>query len=64
MENDAEIMMLRTKVLTLSQVKDNPEDIPGLLEQTKIELRNELRKKQAKRRQYEEINNKINNQKF
>jgi len=54
---EREIPMLRVKVLTLYHVR---EDISQILEETKIQLRNRLKKKQTRRKRYEEINNKIN----
>ena len=54
---EREIPILRAKVLTLYHVR---EDISQILEETKIQLRNRLKKKQTRRKRYEEINNKIN----
>jgi len=56
---DVEILRLRTEVLTLHRMR-NSEDIPRIFKETKLKWRKELEKKKARRKRYEEINNKIN----
>lgn len=57
-----EIVALRIKTLTLHQF--GKEEFRGELEKTKLNWKKELMRKRKRRKVYEEINNKINNQKI